>query len=120
MKIALTIEQMKTLIKLGVDVSNAQFSYVCGGLKWLDRACRETTEMDYIPALTLTDLLEILPKEPLADYCLQITNWRNDIWYVGYTMQDEDPLIMYNCSELIDGLYKLVIWCIEHGYIETE
>ena len=105
MKTELTFEESQKLIELGIS-------------KEYTTPIR-TIERRYW-GFRFTDLLYILPKEPLADYCLQITNWRNDIWYVGYTMQDEDPLIMYNCGELIDGLYKLVIWCIEHGYIETE
>lgn len=111
MREQLTVEQSKHLFSLGISEEKAK-----GALPNRTFCAAKS----YYDVFTLKDLLEILPKEPLADYCLQITNWRDDIWYVGYTMQDEDPLIMYNCRELIDGLYKLVIWCIEHGYIETK
>lgn len=113
MKTQLTIRETSKLIELGVRENALTETVYHIGTPF-------RTEPYIYRTFTLTDLLGILPKEPLADYCLQITNWRNDIWYVGYTMKDEDPLIMYNCGELIDGLYKLVIWCIEHGYIETE
>lgn len=125
MKTALTIEQMKTLIKLGVDVSNAQHSYVFGELKVFDRACRETTELNSIPAFTIADLLDILPKkiekEILGEkvcFNLEIL-WRDEMgaWISGY-LTGSKTLSFFFDDVLIDTLYELTIWCIEQEYIK--
>lgn len=80
----------------------------------------------YIPAYTLQDVLDALPKEIVQvtnryqlrinlaysciDYCYEDFNYiefrKRVFWHDGE-------------NELIDAAYEMLVWCIEGGYIET-
>lgn len=118
MKTELTIEQSAKLIELGVSAEKASASAIH------DEPCHRV----YMPVFTLSDLLSILPKKIEARILnvrrtVQLeARWYGDCWLVRYSDLHNDivddqtePIFV---PELIDGLYKLILWCIEENHIE--
>ena len=106
MKTQLTEEQSQHLIDLGVPKEKASIK-----------------QDIYGPALfTLTDLLEILPKEIEYNdslYFLHIQRLRFGIYSMKYENYSGEYLrsnFIHN-KEFIDALYELTVWCIENKYI---
>lgn len=139
MKTELTIEQSRELIKLGIDSSKASLvgefkgsgdlkSFFDEYLTDRDESYRKYT------IFTLDDLLDFIPKSFrrsisykidgeectfYTDYHL-IIKYENNNWIVTIDCVNNLSFPRYFEEELIDALYKLVIWCIENGYIKTE
>lgn len=112
MKDKLTKEQSAHLISLGVPKEKATGNY------------SEIEIFDY-PVFTLTDILEILPKE--IDYYnrpCELSIWFNRTyqkWYVGYldfSIFLEETRFMK--EELIDSLYSLCVFCLENKLLKFE
>lgn len=73
---------------------------------------------EYAPIFTLTDLLEILPKEIVyQELKHQIRIEWDDEWYADYVEDGYSSVITAKSEELIDALYELVVWCIENNYL---
>lgn len=105
MKTELTVEQSKHLIDLGVQDFPSEVEMKDGKL---------------YSVFTLTDLLEILPKEEKVNnstFNLEI-HFYNDIVHVIYCIGGIFPLAIKESKELIDALYELTVWCIENGYLK--
>ena len=80
---------------------------------------------EFIPAYTLQDVLELLPKEikpaekrhwlriDLADECIYYYHETIDL------MERRDKVFSYYGEELIDAAYNTLCWCIENGYVES-
>lgn len=120
MKNCLSIEQSAELIKRGVSERRATSSV------W------SPSENAYIhPTFTLADLLSISPKEITVTMefydvdrlaCLHISS-TNEKWYVSYKYEFEEREYwckMFNSEELIDALYKLLLWAIDHNHVKLE
>lgn len=111
MKTTLTIDQSAELIKRGVSEKRATSSV------W------SPSENAYIhPTFTLADLLSLLPKEienGLYSLDLMADNVEWDSVYssahVGY-----DPYFVANEKELIDVLYKTLLWTIDHNHVKLD
>lgn len=79
----------------------------------------------YIPAYTLQDILDILPKGISKEGCtwsayLYIDYENNRLTYgntdrYGFEIYHEEPI----CDDIIDAAYEMLVWCIEQGYLET-
>ena len=138
-KQVLSIEQMKHLKELGVDISRASVSWyrilrtgsdtvvtdwftVFGTLS----ICAPTMRYETMPTFTLQDILDILPKYILQDGCT---------WYAALYIEYENNRIAYGNTDrdgfeiyheimiekdLIDAAYSMLCWCIEQGYIPTD
>lgn len=119
MKTELTIEQSQRLIELGISARNASKT------KAFDDPVSQWTNRGY-PIFTLTDLLNILPKE-IDGYELNISTTNHEcfvsyiLWdviddydYIRDILQDKQSF----AHELIDALYELAIFCIEHEFIK--
>lgn len=80
---------------------------------------------EFIPAYTLQDVLDALPKDISKDGCT---------WYASLYIDFENNRIAYGNTDrygfeiyheiiiekdLIDAAYELLCWCIEQGYVET-
>lgn len=107
MKTTLTIDQSAELIKRGVSI---------------DKASRRTPDYHDTPIFTLADLLSLLPKEienGLYSLDLMADNVEWDSVYssahVGY-----DPYFVANEKELIDVLYKTLLWTIDHNHVKLD
>lgn len=80
----------------------------------------------YIPAYTLQDMLDILPKEIKPNntrYFLRIDLADECIYYYydncNFVEQRKKVIGYDGIGELIDAAYEMLVWCIEQGYVET-
>lgn len=138
---ALSIEEMKHLAALGIDISNASLCWTQdpnGEIRTLnlhDEYCYESCYMNPVPAFTLQDLLDLLPDEiPLDDPDDRYGSKTDTCWLsidladktFGYYYED----ISYSQRHLyhfekylvspLEGAYKMLLWCIEKGFVKAE
>lgn len=118
MKTELTKEQSARLIELGVPKEKAS-------IKKIDeiRVIRNKEVCDWSYKFTLTDLLEILPKEirmENATHSLRIESWECscgivwDVQYVGI------PDSFIQGGNLINLLFETLCWVIENGHLKFD
>ena len=114
----LSIEQMNRLKELGVDVkpkgtclmytSDSSDSYY---LKYGESTCE-----DDIKALSLQDVIDLLPYEIKGYYfAIAKPNGLNNILYIS-------DGILYNtkCDSILQAAYEMLLWVIENGYLKTK
>lgn len=133
MKQCLDIEQMQHLQELGMDTSNASAEYyrMSKKMDWfLVFGCRSKEELldteENIPAYTLQDVLDALPKDISKDGCT---------WYASLYIDFENNRIAYGNTDrygfeiyheimiekdLIDAAYSMLCWAIENKFVETD
>lgn len=133
MKQCLDIEQMQHLQELGLDTSNASAEYyrMSKKMDWfLVFGCRSKEELldteENIPAYTLQDVLDALPKDISKDGCT---------WYASLYIDFENNRIAYGNTDrygfeiyheimiekdLIDAAYSMLCWAIENKFVETD
>lgn len=105
MKEELTIEESKTLIKLGAPAKKAS-RY--GFIAMEDEIGDGEVELPKVhgPIFTLYDILEILPKH-VGIHPLEIEAMSDESWFAYYPTYYDSSM----CAvELIDALYKLACW----------
>ena len=116
MKTTLTIEESARLIELGVDAKLASHkeSNFYNGIT--------SDEFKVYYLFTLTDLFSILPKEIEIEGEKEDLNIVMDNYgaLVGYPKFHEKHGCAFVAPELIDALYQLLIWAIDHNYVKTE
>lgn len=109
MKTQLTKEQSQRLIELGVPKEKASLQVL-----FEEDGPFDIWNEDILsrPIFTLTDLLEILPRE-IEDCPIEII-WeqKESKWNCIYA-----GLISQMSEELIDALYRLTVWCIKNKHI---
>lgn len=120
----LSIEQMRKLKELGVDVSPVgvcfHYRFDGGNTHRLEFATSYCS--DDIKAFTLQDILEMLPKQ-IDDY--QLVIWLDD-GYVRYETEigrdDEggDVLAVFDNTNIIQSAYEMLIWVAENVYLKTK
>lgn len=135
-KQTLSIEQMQHLKELGVDTSKASAYWyrivqhrgelpprVISDWKLtfsLDIAYCTGHTLESVPAFTLDDVVEMLPKV-IDDYCLYIE------WECGFISYQYDEgyegMKCFRATEikdnLIDTAYEMLCWVIENGYLKV-
>ena len=119
MKSQLTKEQSQHLIELGFP-------------KWRVQEIKpsDVSLKDWTPTITLTDLLEILPKEieykeeefsfmcPIDITYGSDTSEDSNVWFASYDDYGGTGFEFQFCQkELIDALYELCVWMIENKYL---
>ena len=136
----LSIEQMKRLKELGIDVSNAsvrvgQMIFYHGD-SWYgvdsynvhllnddddDTSCFE----EEYKSFTLQDIIELLPKQlPCDDFgynCLLITPNVGLTGYVFHYKDNADGEIykqIYS-EDILQSAYEMLLWVAENGYLKT-
>ncbi len=123
MKIQLTAEESAKLIELGVSPERA--SERTPDYTDVNNIGRPLERRELLPIFTLTDILDILPKEIRHNGC----TYKLNIDYPPIGMvaarynteeDDLDSLKGYLCEELIDALYSLLVWCLEKGYVKLD
>lgn len=113
MKTELTTEQSLHLIELGVPKEKASELQ-----EWEDDLSKWTHRGD--PIFTLTDLLEILPKEikiENKEYRL-ITEFSSQYTFAFYYRGNTPSLGRQLNEEFIDALYELTVWCIKNKHLK--
>lgn len=154
-QIALSIEQMKSLQSLRVDISKASMSWmvykditdewikeerpsishfkhdeesspiICLELGYSEGAlysdmseCSTYSCCEIIPAFTLQDILELLPKE-MKSYDL-VLFMDNHIQYEKWDgINHAKILVQFDGVTLLDSAYQMLCWCAEKGYLTT-
>ena len=129
-KQCLDAHQMQHLQELGLDTNNASMCWVkdTEGNQHLsvhDEYCYEANFMNPVPAYTLQDVLDALPKDISKDGCT---------WYASLYIDFENNRIAYGNTDrygfeiyheimiekdLIDAAYSMLCWAIENKFVET-
>ena len=133
-KQCLDVQQMQHLQELGLKLKETMLYWVVyevghensfvttkkNAMEVIDESC------GMLPAYTLQDVLELLPKElkfaerrcwlrmDLSDGCVY--------YYYEDSSLVEQRVVLFNGGEDIDSLeaaYRILCWCIENGYVET-
>lgn len=103
----LTVEQSQHLLDLGVSFADASSS-----ISWTGPM--STIDIKYI--FMLADLIRLLPEDiecvedPKSFYPLYMI--RSTYGWAAY--YGENRMGFQTAPELIDALYKLLVWCIKH------
>ena len=129
-KQVLSIEQMQHLQELGLELDyDTLYRYVkFEDTDWLLKPLSDLNiigiSCKYIPAYTLQDVLDALPKDISKDGCT---------WYASLYIDFENNRIAYGNTDrygfeiyheimiekdLIDAAYSMLCWCIENKFVE--
>lgn len=136
-KQVLDIEQMQHLQELGMELKETLL-YWCrihdsrpraatNNGKWTlckgeNNPCVAIQHWEYIPAYTLQDVLDKLPKQIGFEYIYDLCILPESISYtqfVGGEMNDTMYEIPIN-GNLLDSVYEMLCWCIKEGYVKTK
>lgn len=128
-KQCLDISQMQHMKELGVDTRTASLCWVClNSEPYLSFYDKEYPQEDtkVIPAFTLQDILDLLPK----DICKEGCTWAASLYIdyennrIAYGNTDRYGFEIYHEriieETLIDAAYEMLCWCVENGYLETK
>lgn len=123
MKTTLTIEQSAELIKRGISEERASEYKLNPAFDDLALEWRKP-----LPIFTFTDLLSLLPKtiHP-GRYYLDLSYGFGD-WTASYILWDDCDEGTYirdtqgekTADELVDALYKLLLWAIDHNHVKLD
>lgn len=138
MKQNLTIEQSAELIKRGVSADkasmvcmnfNGTYAYVCGEESQTVRDCvNGQFYVEESRVFLLSDLLSLLPKTINSGrYYLDLSYGFGD-WTASYILWDDCDEGTYirdtqgekTADELVDALYKLLLWAIDHNHVKLD
>ena len=126
-KQCLDVQKMQHRKELGWDTSNESMCWIkdTEGNRHLsvhDEYCYEESFMNPIPAYTLQDVLDALPKMiyPFPVHKIGFELWigSGKIFYANMFNLEDVLKVRYD-KELIDAAYELLVWCIENCYVET-
>ena len=132
-KQVLDVQQMQHLQELGMKMDyDTLYRYVkFEDTDWLLKPFSDLNiigiSFKYIPAYTLQDVLDALPRYVIDEngnkYYLQIEmmNTEFDDWRVSYKSvgQEESPLGYFQAFQLIDAAVRMLVLCYEQGYVKT-
>lgn len=129
----LSIDQMKHLAELGVDISKASMCWIKYpneseileyAISVHDEFCYEMSLLDPIPAFTLQDIIELLPIGIYDKGTLRIVKSLNINRY-NKDNSDKSPLyqgyyginaVVSEYETAIDAAYNTLIWVIENNH----
>ena len=129
MKQVLDITQMQHLQELGLKIKDSMLYWIVFkvgneknfvttkeyAMEIIDESCV------MLPAYTLQDVLDLLPKQIGVEYIYDLCIFPESISYtqfIGGEINDNLFEVPINES-LIDAAYSMLCWCIENGYVET-
>ena len=134
-KQVLDVQQMQHLQELGLKLKPSLVHYykinnIDSGKWYLSVTTgdisHDSPTYSYIPAYTLQDVLDALPKricDKGAFYlgCYDIMIDEHDIYYAKWCGAEiESTYVEMEIKDnLIDAAYNMLCWCIEQGYVET-
>lgn len=118
----LSIEQMKTLIDMGIDTSKATcywVNHIDPNMGWsLFTRKPDNGGFTYIPTFTLQDCMEMLPNT---------IEWKGKTyWFSVFINAMGNKMLGYRDSELwalecysfsINGAFNMLKWCKENNFI---
>ena len=117
-KIALSIEQMKHLEELGVDISIKPLDGTVR-LNWGEWNGKEIlstgiTGSGICAAFTLQDILELLPDN--LRICKDHING-NEYWVGNFMDVDWCDFNFDSSISVLDLVYNILCWCAKNGYL---
>ena len=126
-KQCLDVQQMQHLQELGLKMDyDTLYRYVkFEDTDWLLKPSSDLNiigiSFKYIPAYTLQDVLDALPKS------LEICKSKYEIsiymiegkWEVDYYSETDADIQSLECENLIDAVYSRLCWAIENKFVET-
>ena len=126
----LSIEQMQTLRDLGLEMKFTPYAYYKTRKEgeWEIKADNDNTFSAYeyyekLPIYGLENLIDTLPNNVWIDgkHLYFNINKRAYDWCVGYhsNVMNERNVIEKNDKEMLNALYKMVVYLIKEGMIET-
>lgn len=126
----LSIEQMQTLRDLGLEMKITPYAYYKTRKEgeWEIKADNDNTFSVYeyyekLPIYGLENLIDTLPNKIWIDgkHLYFNINKRAYDWCVGYhsNVMNERNVIEKNDKEMLNALYKMVVYLIKEGMIET-
>ena len=130
-KQVLDVQQMQHLQELGLDTSNASMVWCkCDCEKEYSHLLPKDEDVferclavKYIPAYTLQDVLDALPKMiyPFPVHKIGFELWigSGKIFYANMFNLEDVLKVRYD-KELIDAAYSLLCWAIENKFVETD
>lgn len=120
-KNCLTAEQSATLISKGISADKAS------------EKKREYTNLGTFigdtPIFTLADICALLPKGVIHNgiSCkLRITSWYDEPYFAGYENQIGKYIMgnpydaPFSAEELIDVVFELLCWAIDHNHVKLD
>ena len=126
----LSIEQMQTLRGLGLEMKFTPYAYykTRKEAEWEIKADNDNAFSAYeyyekLPIYGLKNLIDTLPNNVWIDgkHLYFNINKRAYDWCVGYhsNVMNERNVIEKNDKEMLNALYKMVVYLIKEGMIET-
>lgn len=128
-KQVLSIEQMKHLQELGLDISDTIFCWCHATAyeneKWeleiyedVINQKRNPIFWEIIPAFTLQDIIQKLP--PSINICMLHVYPADDLWYFVYMDSYTRTILSTKYSpDIMNAAYQMLCWVIENGHLET-
>ena len=125
MKRTLKAEQSATLIAKGISADKASertFDH-----KDVNYLSKPIGKRKLLPIFTLADICSLLPKGVIHNglSCkLRITSWYDEPYFAGYENQVGKYIMgnpydaPFSAEELIDALYELLLWAIDHNHVK--
>lgn len=142
-KQVLSLEQMKHLKKLGLDIkANMRWYRFCynNGKEvvydewelalnkedpWKNIHFPWRGYIEFIFTFTIQDILDLLPgtiNNNDDEYWLEfgLSEPDKSVWYIQYKSVETISVLKYVLSNTsIDAAYEMLCWCIENGYVGT-
>ena len=130
-KQVLDVQQMQHLQELGLDTSNASMCWIktpngrdlTFNDEWMNL---EESILDPVPAYTLQDVLDALPKEITYENkrcwaSIDLEDGLIGYYYENYSLYYKWAYfeVVMKDESIIDAAYELLVWTIEQGYVET-
>lgn len=131
MKQVLSIEQMKHLKEIGLELRNSSmllwYKQMLGKIPisdWKLSVWRKSlfSEDHVYPAYTLQDILDKLPRYINnfgTKYKLYIEPTFTGSWCISYQIGICEPFAFKLAENLLDAAYEMLCWCIENGYVKV-
>ena len=130
----LSIEQMRKLKELGVDINQASMCYISkyqscdfddgDSIVVVSKDFNKRLYNEFGPAFTLQDIIELLPNT-LPHQCLSLTLriTKDSVDYVDYSFF-EDVFTEYSeydeKSDILNAAYNMLLSVIDQGYLKTK
>lgn len=132
----LSIEQMQKLKELGVDINKASMCYISkypscdfddgDSIVVVSKGFNKRLYNEFGPAFTLQDIIELLPHNIYdglnKKYSLVIQVNIVNCFIIHYLSfgKSIDELIHFYDYDIIDAVYKMLVWVTEKGYLKTK
>ena len=126
-KICTDLEQSYKLISLGLNKNTADMHYFSDGYNPTkldvgysaeDAKFYRGTENKYIPAWSLTALLDLIPHDGMHGIELNNYNDGKTIWTALFNHKSELYTIIRPKDNAVDAVFEIVVWLLENGYIK--